>query len=179
MVRIVYFVFFLLAGAIAAFGQSPIEHLSEKPHISLNTSQEAFIDAFKLLLIDHIDNKALNATPKGSSYPLAIALSMDKDGKVDQVYTSLNLTSTIKRFLRPGKELLATMQKLKPIYNDLKNKIVIVTVLFIRADALTINADKEFSTSFIDLWPDFPQDNSKPVILIKPSICRYDFPVRH
>lgn len=149
------------------------------PVIEVDRSEDRFSQALINALSRHIDEDFMKTLPQNAFFPVCLALSIDKEGKITNVSTSLNLSATIKRFLKPGLPLLNAMQKTTQVYGQYRSKTIIFPVMFIKADASSFAYNQEFLNNLKNIWPDFTSDPSRPVVLIKPYVYRFAYPIRY
>jgi hypothetical protein len=169
----------IITGITTANAQVTNTEDTAPPVIEVDRSEDRFSQALINTLSRHIDEAFMKTIPQDAFFPVCLALSIDKEGKITNVYTSLSLSATIKRFLKPGIPLLQAMQKTTQVYGQYRSKTIIFPIMFIKADASTIATNKEFVNNLENIWPDFPSDSSRPVVLIKPYVYRFAYPIRY
>lgn len=169
----------IIAGVITTNAQVANTEDAAPPVIEVDRSEDRFSQALISALSRHIDEAFMKTLPQNVFFPVCLAVSIDKEGKITNVYTSLSLSVTIKRFLKPGIPLLQAMQKTAHVYGQYRSKTIIFPIMFIKADSMSIAYNQELLNNLQNIWPDYPSDSSRPVVLIKPFVYRFAYPVRY
>ncbi|AOM77372.1 hypothetical protein [Pedobacter steynii] len=121
----------------------------------------------------NFNSDLLHKTPKDLPYFISIALAFDEEGKIDTVFFSKNISKRTLETIKPNTDLIRKIKEIGIVYKNYKSKIVLFPILFNRMDDKGINYDSGFLNDYVNLWPDFGQEEKRPLVLLKPYINAY------
>ena len=107
-------------------------------------------------------------THKPFAYFFAVAISFDKDGKVDTAYFTENLREEIASILKP-KELATHLMKSNLISGRYKDKVVMYPLIYRYQPTMSIPFDDIAMRDWLNLWPVFnARDKQRQLVLLQP-----------
>ena len=120
------------------------------------------------IIARHSDRNLLYETKKGHSYMMSVAVLFNAKGKIDTVYFSNNMSSDLKKIIRPNSELIQKLRSVGLTFPQYKDKLAMFLVIFKQAGDNVLDYDSQFLNGFNNLWPEFSlKDRNKPIILLK------------
>lgn len=114
------------------------------------------------VIIKHLDNKLLAATPTDFVHLYSITIAFDKAGKIKNVYFPEEVSSETNRVIRLDTILIRKIKSLNVTYEQYASKLVLIPFFHYRTTDKGINYNSGFLNALENLQPKL--DNGKDQI---------------
>jgi hypothetical protein len=145
-------------------------------HIKLNKTVKPLDirDLIMNIIAKHSDRNLLYETKKGHSYMMSVAVLFNLEGKIDTVYFSNNMSTDLKKIIRPNSGLIQKFRNVGLTFPQYKDKLAMFLVIFKQEGDNVLDYDSQFLNGFNNLWPEFSlKDRNKPIILLKSYLSEF------
>ncbi|SES23237.1 hypothetical protein [Pedobacter rhizosphaerae] len=115
--------------------------------------------AINKVIIKHLDNKLLSATPTDFVHLYSITIAFDKAGKIKDVYFPKEVSNETIRAIRLDSVLIEKIKSLNVTYQQYASKLVLIPFFHYRTTDKGINYNSGFLNAIENLQPKV--DNSK------------------
>jgi len=120
------------------------------------------------------NNDAFWNKPTDVPYLIAIALSFDSSGTVEDIFFSESLSAAKRQMLRLDSALFTTLKALDLHSFNHRDEVVMFPILFLDYHAKQMTLETGFIADYVNLWPQMNiRAKSKKLILLAPYYNRY------
>jgi hypothetical protein len=127
----------------------------------------------------NIDIGLLSKTPKNFAYLFSVALSFNKNGKIDTAYFSKNIDLTLSKVMGLNSSLVSKIKSMNLEYTNYSSKVVIIPFLWYNQSDYCIDYHTGFLKQFENIFPHLNNEHAnKSYIVLDPMINPFTLPIR-